>query len=120
MALHKQNYILNFGTKGGPRHATEVTCLTRVWVAQYVQAFNFYVLQLRREGESVLARLENLDDDFKNNLEKIVGLEEAHVTQLEKAVYVESLASRVTAIDEQKQMVNISQLFSQQPVHSSV
>ena len=85
-----------------------------------VRAFNFYVLQLRREGESVLARLENLDDDFKNNLEKIVGLEEAHVTQLEKAVYVESLASRVTAIDEQKQMVNISQLFSQQPVHSSV
>jgi hypothetical protein len=47
-------------------------------------------------------------DDNKRNLEKIIGLEEAHVTQLEKAVYVESLASRVSAIDEAKQMVLIN------------
>ena len=63
--------------------------------------------QLRREAEAVLARLEGVDDLNRQNLEKIVGLEEAHVTQLEKAVYVESLASRVSAIDEAKQMVNL-------------
>ena len=65
------------------------------------------LFQLRREAEAVLARLEGVDDLNRQNLEKIVGLEEAHVTQLEKAVYVESLASRVSAIDEAKQMVNL-------------
>ena len=43
--------------------------------------------------------------NIRAELRRVIGLEEAHVTQLEKAVYVESLASRVSAIDEAKQMV---------------
>ena len=54
----------------------------------------------------MLGRLEDVDEEIKKNLEKIIGLEEVHAIQQEKAVYVESLASRVSAMDEHKQMVS--------------
>jgi hypothetical protein len=38
-------------------------------------------LQLRREAEAVLARLDDVDDENRKNLEKLVGLEEAHAMQ---------------------------------------
>ncbi len=53
----------------------------------------------------MLARLEDVDEEIKKNLEKIIGLEEVNAIQQEKAVYVETLASRVSAMDEHKQMV---------------
>ncbi len=53
----------------------------------------------------MLARLEDVDEEIKKNLEKIIGLEEVNAIQQEKAVYVESLANRVSAMDEHKQMV---------------
>jgi len=50
-----------------------------------------------------ITKLNIIEEESRNNLEKIIAMEEVAMIQAEKAKYVESLTSRVNQIDEMRQ-----------------
>merc|ERR1719513_247736 len=53
--------------------------------------------------DSFITKLNIIEEESRNNLEKIIAMEEVAMIQAEKAKYVESLTSRVNQIDEMRQ-----------------
>merc|ERR1711892_1361188 len=53
--------------------------------------------------DTFITKLNIIEEESRNNLEKIIAMEEVAMIQAEKAKYVESLTSRVNQIDEMRQ-----------------
>eukprot|EP00090_Calanus_glacialis_P037800 TRINITY_DN6549_c0_g1_i2.p1 TRINITY_DN6549_c0_g1~~TRINITY_DN6549_c0_g1_i2.p1 ORF type:complete len:1555 (-),score=493.26 TRINITY_DN6549_c0_g1_i2:859-4908(-) len=53
--------------------------------------------------DTFITKLNIIEEESRNNLEKIVAMEEVAMIQAEKSKYVESLTSRVNQIDEMRQ-----------------
>ena len=66
--------------------------------------------QALSEIQILLAKVESIDDENKYNKEKLVAMEEAAVTQSEKAVYVESLMSRMDDMRQQSEVKSKEEL----------
>merc|ERR1712098_905540 len=59
---------------------------------------------INENESSLMSKLNDIDEENKRNLEKIIAMEELAMLQSEKAKYIETLTSRVNQIDEMRQM----------------
>ena len=77
---------------------------------EHIKILETKLSQALSEIQILLAKVESIDDENKYNKEKLVAMEEAAVTQSEKAVYVESLMSRMDDMRQQSEVKSKEEL----------